>query len=227
MTTISENILNISRQLSCYETQYHRPQNAVFLLAVSKGQPHEKIREAVAAGQLAFGENYLQEALAKIKLVNLPDVEWHFIGHIQSNKTRLIAENFSWVHTICSPKIARRLNEQRPCSMPPLNVCLEVNISKEVTKSLIIELDEILALARYCTDFPNLRLRGLMAIPAQTTIFSEQRAAFHQLWLLQQMLQTNGLNVDTLSMGMTQDLEAAVAEGSTLVRVGQGIFGER
>jgi PLP dependent protein len=227
MLTIKETLLDLTNKLRAHEIQYHRPPHSVFLLAVSKDQPASKILDAVAQGQLAFGENYLQEALAKMKEVNHPYIEWHFIGHIQSNKTRAIAENFAWVHTVCSEKIAQRLNEQRPSALPPLNICLEVNVNNEANKSGLIKSEEILALAKSCAHLPHLHLRGLMAIPAQTDIFSEQRANFHKLWLLQQMLIQNGMDIDTLSMGMTDDLEAAIAEGSTLVRVGRGIFGKR
>ena len=200
------------------------------MLAVSKTFPAEAVLEAMAVGQRAFGENYLQEALEKIAHVARaqPDtpVELHFIGPIQSNKTRPIAASFDWVHTVERLKIAQRLSEQRPAELGPLNICLQVNISGEASKSGALEA-ELPALAREVALLPNLRLRGLMAIPEQTTDPKQQRAAFARLRALADSLRADGLALDTLSMGMSGDIEAAIAEGATIVRIGSAIFGAR
>lgn len=199
------------------------------LLAVSKTFGPEAVLEAVAAGQRAFGENYLQEALDKIGAVQragAPALDWHFIGPIQSNKTRPIAEHFSWVHTVEREKIAQRLSEQRPAGMAPLNICLQVNISGEASKSGVTP-DEVAALAHKVAALPNLRLRGLMAIPEPAGEFAQQRAPFARLRALYEQLRADGLALDTLSMGMSADLRAAVFEGATIVRVGSAIFGAR
>ena len=202
----------------------------VRLLAVSKTFGADAVQEAVAAGQRAFGENYLQEGLDKIRVLAeaLPDagLEWHFIGPIQSNKTRPIAENFAWVHTVEREKIAQRLSEQRPAGLAPLNICLQVNISGEASKSGVTPA-ELPALARAVAALPNLRLRGLMAIPEPEEDFERQRAAFAQLRALYEQLRADGFALDTLSMGMSADLRAAVFEGATIVRVGSAIFGAR
>jgi pyridoxal phosphate enzyme (YggS family) len=191
----------------------------VTLLAVSKTQSAERIREAVAAGQKAFGENYVQEAVQKMEV--LPALEWHLIGPLQSNKTRLAAERFAWVHTVASEKIARRLSEQRPAALPPLNVLIQVNVSGEASKSGV-ELDEVQGLARVVATLPRLRLRGLMAIPepgADRSRYASVKQVFDQL--------KSEFRFDTLSMGMSDDLELALAEGSTMVRIGTAIFGPR
>jgi pyridoxal phosphate enzyme (YggS family) len=207
-----------------------RPRNSVQLLAVSKTFPAEAVLEAVAAGQRAFGENYVQEGVDKIAFVARarPDLalEWHFIGPIQSNKTRPIAAGFDWVHTVERLKIAQRLSEQRPPERGPLNVCLQVNISGEASKSGAAP-DEVLELARAVAALPNLRLRGLMAIPAPATDPARQRAPFARLAALAQEIVRAGIALDTLSMGMSADLQAAVLEGATIVRVGSSIFGAR
>jgi pyridoxal phosphate enzyme (YggS family) len=207
-----------------------RARGEVQLLAVSKTFPAEAVLEAMAAGQHAFGENYLQEALDKMASVAQaqPDapVEWHFIGPIQSNKTRPIAGAFAWVHTVERLKIAQRLSEQRPPELGPLNICLQVNISGEASKSGASP-DELPALAREVAQLPNLRLRGLMAIPEPTTDAAEQRAAFARLRALFDALRADGLDLDTLSMGMSGDMAAAIAEGATIVRIGSAIFGAR
>ena len=207
-----------------------RARSEVQLLAVSKTFPAEAVLEAMAAGQHAFGENYLQEALDKIASVAQaqPDapVEWHFIGPIQSNKTRPIAGAFAWVHTVERLKIAQRLSEQRPPELGLLNICLQVNISGEASKSGASP-DELPALAREVAQLPNLRLRGLMAIPEPTTDEAEQRAAFARLRALFDALRADGLELDTLSMGMSGDMAAAIAEGATIVRIGSAIFGAR
>ncbi|VXA92205.1 putative enzyme [Pseudomonas sp. 8BK] len=195
----------------------------VGLLAVSKTKPAAAIRQAFAAGTRNFGENYLQEALEKqAELSDLP-LTWHFIGPIQSNKTKPIAEHFAWVHSVDRLKIAQRLSDQRPAHLPPLNICLQVNVSGEASKSGCNP-DELPALAQAVTQLPNLRLRGLMTIPEPTDDPSEQRAAFARLRELQQDL---NLDLDTLSMGMSHDLEAAIAEGATWVRIGTALFGAR
>ena len=202
----------------------------VQLLAVSKTFPAEAVLEAIAAGQRAFGENYLQEGVEKIAAVARAQpgapVEWHFIGPIQSNKTRPIATNFAWVHTVERLKIAQRLSEQRPPELGPLNICLQVNISGEATKSGATP-DELPELARQVAALPNLRLRGLMAIPEPQTDPALQRAAFAKLRKLGESLRADGILVDTLSMGMSGDMAAAILEGATIVRVGSAIFGAR
>lgn len=207
--------------------QKHRRSAAdIALLAVSKTRPAERLREAHADGQRAFGENYLQEALDKIEQLSDLELEWHFIGPIQSNKTRPIAEHFGWVHSVDRLKIARRLSEQRPAGLPPLNICLQVNVSAEASKSGVLP-EDLPALASACADLPNLRLRGLMAIPAPAESFAAQREPFASLRSLLASLQPALPHLDTLSMGMSGDLEAAIAEGATIVRVGTDIFGPR
>lgn len=206
--------------------QYERPRDSVRLLAVSKHFPCADIETLAGCGQTAFGESYLSEALDKLDLLSGLNLEWHFIGPMQSNKTRRIAERFAWVQSLDRLKIAQRLSEQRPDSLPPLNVCLQVNISGEASKSGAVP-DSVAELAAAVADLPRLRLRGLMSIPAPTIQFGEQRAAFARLRRLYMDLIAAGHELDTLSMGMSNDLEAAIAEGSTLVRVGTGLFGQR
>lgn len=203
-----------------------RQPHSVFLLAVSKGQPIEKIQQAVAAGQVAFGENYLQEALPKIIALADKKLEWHFIGIIQTNKTKKIADYFSWVHSLSDTQSAQRLNEQRASHLPPLNICLQVNTSQEPTKSGV-QNKEVFPLAEYCASLPRLRLRGLMTIAAPKKQFSAQRSEFHRLRVLYDKLNARGFKLDTLSMGMSNDMQAAIAEGATIVRIGTAIFGER
>lgn len=226
MTDVTTNLSQLKVLIADFEKKYHRAQHSVTLLAVSKGQPLEKIQAAFAAGQRSFGESYLQEALPKIAAFNEGSVEWHFIGPVQSNKTHKIAQHFAWVHSIASKKIAKRLNDQRPPDLPPLNLCIEINIDHEATKSGI-NLDEVVPLAKYCIELPNIQLRGLMAIPATRATVMEQREAFHALFLAWQSLREQGFVLDTLSMGMSEDFEAAIAEGSTIIRIGRSIFGER
>lgn len=212
--------LQTVRECICQaERDWGRPSGAVRLLAVSKGQNVRAIREAVSAGQRAFGESYLQEALEKINALSAERLEWHFIGTLQANKTRAVAENFTWVHSVNRYKIAERLNQQRPEALPPLNVCLEVNISGDPAKSGV-SVTDLIDLARQVQRLPRLRLRGLMAIPASST-------GFQQLADLQRQLIAQGFALDTLSMGMSNDFEAAIAAGSTWVRIGAAIFGER
>lgn len=223
---IQANLQAVQARIAECEQRFHRSPHSVFLLAASKGQPLEKIEQAIAAGQLAFGENYLQEALTKITAITQKNIEWHFIGSIQRNKTHKIAEHFSWVHSVTSEIIATRLNEQRPIHLPPLNICIEVNISFEPTKSGIPS-DRVEALAKHCMQLPRLKLRGLMAIPSPKNIFIEQRAEFNKLCSLKESLVKKGIALDTLSMGMSHDMEAAIAEGATMVRIGTAIFGLR
>lgn len=206
-----------------------RPASDARLLAVSKTKPAALVREAWHLGQREFGENYVQEALEKqAELADLDDIVWHFIGPLQSNKTRDVAEHFAWVHSVDRAKIARRLNDQRPEGMPPLEICLQVNISDEASKSGV-SLAELPALAEAVLQLPRLRLRGLMAIPAPAEGMAAQRALFARLREALEALRERfpEAPLDTLSMGMTGDLEAAVQEGATLVRVGTAIFGER
>jgi pyridoxal phosphate enzyme (YggS family) len=198
----------------------------VLLLPVSKTRPAADIAQVAGTGVQAFGESYLQEALEKMETLRPLQLEWHFIGPIQSNKTRPIAERFHWVHSVDRIKIARRLNEHRPANLPALNCCLQINISGEASKSGLTA-EQLPALLAELTAMTRLKLRGLMAIPAKCHDFEQQRAAFRRLRQLYEDLNAQGLQLDTLSMGMSNDLEAAVAEGSTLVRVGTHIFGPR
>ncbi len=203
-----------------------RPSGCARLLAVSKTFPIEAIREAHDAGQAAFGESYLQEALPKLQaLADLP-LEWHFIGPLQSNKTRAIAERFAWAHAVDREKIARRLSEQRPATLPPLNVCIQVNLSGEASKHGV-GADQALPLARALLDLPRLRLRGFMTLPEPSGDDALPRARFRALAQLLARARAEGMPLDTLSMGMSHDLEAAVEEGATIVRVGTAIFGSR
>jgi pyridoxal phosphate enzyme (YggS family) len=200
---------------------------AVRLLAVSKAQPAAAVRAVYALGQRAFGENYVQEALAKMDaLADLGDVEWHLIGPLQSNKTTLVAERFAWVHSVDRDRIARRLSAARPPARPPLEVCVQVNISAEPGKSGVAP-GEAVALARVVAALPRLRLRGLMGIAEATADRHRQRAQFHLLAECAATCRAAGLSLDTLSMGMSADLDAAIAEGATLVRLGSALFGER
>lgn len=226
MTTISSNLQAVLARVDRAARENGRASGAVRLLAVSKTWPAADVREAALAGQRAFGENYVQEGVAKV--IELADLglEWHFIGPLQSNKTRVVAEHFDWVHSIDRLKVAERLAEQRPAALPPLSVCLQVNVSGEATKSGVAP-DAVEDLARRVAALPGLRLRGLMAIPAPAADFAAQRLPFRRLREIYEQLRAGGLPLDTLSMGMSHDLEAAIAEGATLVRVGTAIFGER
>jgi pyridoxal phosphate enzyme (YggS family) len=210
------------------EQRFQRPAGSVALLAVGKTQPAMAIAAMAAAGQTCFGENYLQEALTKMdELAGQGlDLEWHFIGPVQTNKTRGIAERFAWVHTVDRLRIAERLSAQRPARLPPLNVCLQVNIDREPTKHGLDE-TEVITVAPAVAALPRLRLRGLMAVPAPAATFDEQRRPLARLRELQERLNVAGLALDTLSMGMSDDLEAAIAEGATLVRIGTALFGPR
>ncbi len=208
------------------EQHYHRQAGSVQLLAVSKQQPLAAIREAIAGGQLCFGENYLQEALQKITTLTDVPLEWHFIGTIQSNKTQAIATHFAWVHSLDRLHIAERLNQQRPTHLPKLNVCIEVNISQQATKSGVT-LDALPELAHAINRLENLRLRGLMAIPHASKEFAEQLAVYQRVQAAYAALCAQGLALDTLSMGMSDDFVAAIAAGSTIVRIGTALFGPR
>ncbi len=226
MTTISANLQAVHARIDAAARKFGRHPSEITLLAVSKTWPASDVREAVASGQRTFGENYVQEALGKrIELADL-GLEWHFIGPLQRNKTRLVAETFDWLHTLDRLDIAERLSAQRPDSRPPMQVCLQVNISGENTKNGVA-LAEVNALAQQIAALPRLTLRGLMAIPAPQEDEAQQRDAFRQLREAFLQLNNNGLQLDTLSMGMSHDLEAAIAEGATLLRIGTAIFGNR
>jgi len=223
MSTIAENIAKVGERIREAAQASGRDFASIGLLAVSKTKPSTAVREAFAAGIRDFGENYLQEALEKqVELNDLPLI-WHFIGPIQSNKTKAIAEHFAWVHSVDRLKVAQRLSEQRPSNLPPLNICLQVNVSLEPSKSGCVP-DELTALALAVSQLPNLRLRGLMAIPEPTEDVAAQRAAFARLRELRDDLP---MPLDTLSMGMSHDLDAAIAEGATWVRIGTALFGAR
>jgi len=223
MSTIADNIALVSARIRAAAQASQRDENSVHLLAVSKTKPAAALREAYAAGLRDFGENYLQEALGKqAELGDLP-LSWHFIGPIQSNKTRAIAENFAWVHSVDRLKIAQRLSEQRPADLPPLNICIQVNVSGEASKSGCTPAD-LPALASAISALPRLQLRGLMAIPEPTEDRAAQDAAFAAVRSLNESL---NLPTDTLSMGMSHDLEAAIAQGATWVRIGTALFGAR
>ncbi len=226
MTSIRQRLESVGTRIRAAERRFGRPPGSVSLLAVSKTHPPGLIAEAAGAGQLRFGENYLQEALEKIDALATLDLEWHFIGPLQSNKTRRVAEVFHWVHSVDRLKIARRLSEQRPPNLPPLDICLQVNISDEPSKSGL-DLDALPGVAMAVADLPRLRLRGLMTVPAPADGLDAQRRPLARLREARDALVARGLALDTLSMGMSGDLEAAVAEGATIVRIGTAIFGPR
>jgi pyridoxal phosphate enzyme (YggS family) len=228
MSSIADNLAAVHGRIARAALAAQRDPASVKLLAVSKTFPADDVRAAFAAGQRAFGENYVQEAIAKIEaLAELrAQVEWHFIGPLQSNKTRPVAEHFDWVHSVDRLKIAQRLSEQRPPNLAPLNVCLQVNVSGEASKSGVSP-DDAPALAKEIAAMPRLALRGLMSIPEPTEDVDAQRAQHRTLRALFDALRAEGLSIDTLSMGMSADLEAAVLEGATMVRIGTSIFGAR
>ncbi|AJY44247.1 YggS family pyridoxal phosphate-dependent enzyme [Burkholderia humptydooensis] len=228
MSDLAARFASVHRRIDDAARAAGRDPRAVTLLAVSKTFPADAVRAAHAAGQRAFGENYVQESIDKIDtLADLrAELEWHFIGPLQSNKTRPVAERFDWVHTVDRLKIAQRLSGQRPAHLPPLNVCVQVNISGEASKSGVAPADAA-ELARAVAALPALRLRGLMAIPEPATDPEAKRAPHRALHALLEQLRAGGLALDTLSMGMSDDLEAAVAEGATIVRIGTAIFGAR
>lgn len=226
MSKIRHNLQIIGSEIEKSCTLVNRQSDDVQLLAVSKRHSADSIREAYASGQRAFGENYVQEMLEKSQLLSDLDIEWHFIGPLQSNKSKDVAAVASWVHTIDRLKIARRLSEQRPEHMLPLNVCLQVNVNHESNKSGV-SLAEIEALAEAVASLPNIKLRGLMAIPEATAAPVKQRKNFALLAEAQEKLNAANYQLDTLSMGMSGDMDAAIAEGSTMVRIGTAIFGSR
>ena len=226
MTIIAQQLAAVRARIAQAELRFGRAPGSVTLLAVSKAHSAAAIRAAYAAGQMCFGESYAQEALEKMRAVTDLPLAWHFIGPLQSNKTRDVALHFAWVHSVEREKIAQRLHEQRPVTLAPLNVCMQVNISGEASKSGVAP-EHIAALAQTIRHLPQLRLRGLMAIPAPQVEFEQQRAGFRMLREHYEQLRHAGYELDTLSMGMTDDLEAAIAEGATLVRVGTAVFGER
>jgi PLP dependent protein len=227
MSMISDNLTSVKAQIHAACGEFARAGDAVQLLAVSKTFPAQAVREAYGAGQRAFGENYIQEGVDKtIALQDLPDLAWHMIGPIQSNKTRLVAEHFDWAHSVDRLKIAQRLSEQRPDSLPALQVCLQVNIDAATNKSGCLPSDA-LALAKEIAQLPRLQLRGLMVIPEPTPDFIAACAGFSPARELFLLIKQHVSSLDTLSMGMSADLRAAVKEGSTMVRVGTAIFGSR
>jgi pyridoxal phosphate enzyme (YggS family) len=221
---IHKRLERLRAQIRQAETAYSRKQGEVLLLAVSKTKPAKDIASAYQWGLRHFGESYCQEAIKKQQELGAFDITWHFIGPIQSNKTKAIATHFDWVHSVDSLKIAKRLNEQRPVTLRALNICLQINISGEQSKSGII-LDELPQLCELVTELPNLRLRGVMAIPAPTTDFEEQRQSYKKLY--QAVAKLDNPRLDTFSFGMSGDLKAAIAEGATIVRIGTALFGKR
>ena len=226
ITTVASRLQAVRARITRVAQSVQRQPNEITLLVASKTHPAERVREACLAGQTIFGENYLQEALAKMPaLIDLP-IEWHFIGPIQSNKTRRIAENFSWVHSVDRTKIADRLSKDRSESQPPMQICLQVNVSGEASKSGVAP-EELAQLAAHVVRLPRLKLRGLMAVPELTTATALQRSQFHMLWELFDRLKRDGYELDTLSMGMSEDMDVAIAEGATMVRIGTAILGPR
>ncbi|BET96089.1 YggS family pyridoxal phosphate-dependent enzyme [Xenorhabdus taiwanensis] len=227
MNNIEQNLHDVRNRMTLAAQKCGRSPEEITLLAVSKTKPVDAIAEAIANGQREFGENYVQEGVEKIQyFTNRDDLVWHFIGPLQSNKSRLVAENFDWCHTVDRVKIAQRLSEQRPENMPPLNILIQINISGEESKSGIL-LGELPELAATIDGLPNLVLRGLMAIPAPESNFERQIAIFRQMEQALTELKAQYPQADTLSMGMTDDMEAAITCGSTLVRIGTAIFGTR
>ena len=226
MTSIQHNLQQVRERISAAAARCGRDPAEITLLAVSKTKPWSAIEEAVAAGQRCFGENYVQEGVDKIQQLANPALAWHFIGPLQSNKSRLVAENFDWCHTVDRLRIATRLNDQRPDSLPPLNVLIQINISDEQSKSGIM-LAALPDLAREIAQLPRLTLRGLMAIPAPEGDYQRQLAVCRQMADALNELKKNYASVDTLSLGMSDDLEAAVEAGTTMVRIGTAIFGAR
>ncbi|MDH3280572.1 MAG: YggS family pyridoxal phosphate-dependent enzyme [Gammaproteobacteria bacterium] len=226
MQTLVERLNQVRGDIDAAERKYARVPGSVQLLAASKAQPVSAMRTLAGLGVRAFGENYVKEGLEKQHALRGNDLEWHFIGHVQSNKTRDIASRFAWVHSVDRIKIAHRLAAQRPPELPPLNVCIEVNIDRQSGKSGV-DIDDLGALAVAMAALKGLRLRGLMAIPMPRAELTEQRQAFAQLRRARDRLNRAGLQLDTLSMGMSADLEAAIAEGATIVRIGTALFGPR
>ena len=226
MIRVTKNLANVRDLLAKSAADADRDAESIRLLAVSKKQPISSVIEAAAAGQRDFGENFVQEGLEKIAGTGRDDLSWHFIGHLQSNKTQAVADHFDWVHTVDRFKIAERLSNQRPKQMRDLNICLQVNIDNEPGKSGIAVI-EVMALARKIAVLPRIRLRGLMCLPKMRSGFNAQREPFARLRELSDTLLTDGIAVDTLSMGMSGDFRAAILEGSTIVRIGTAVFGPR
>lgn len=229
MSDITHNLAQVREKISAAAQRCGRASEDVTLLAVSKTKPASAVAEAIAAGQRAFGENYVQEGVEKIRHfqdAGVRDLAWHFIGPLQSNKSRLVAERFDWCHTVDRPRIASRLSEQRPAHLPPLNVLIQINISDEQSKSGIA-LSELDALAAHIATLPGVQLRGLMAIPAPETEYDRQFAVARKMAVAFDALKQRYPTVDTLSLGMTDDMDAAIAAGSTMVRIGTAIFGAR
>ena len=226
MIGVTENLALIKDLLAFSAVEAGREPDAVTLLAVSKKQPVSSILTAAAAGQRDFGENFVQEGIEKISQIRDRNLIWHFIGHLQTNKTRLVAENFDWVHTIDKLKTARRLSEQRPESLAPLNVCLQVNVDDDASKSGLLP-EALPELAAAVAELPGLSLRGLMCLPAARLEFEAQRVPFARLRKMAESLSAIGCRTDTLSMGMSDDYRAAIFEGATIVRIGTAIFGPR
>ncbi|HLA74833.1 MAG TPA: YggS family pyridoxal phosphate-dependent enzyme [Gammaproteobacteria bacterium] len=226
--TIQDRLTSIRARITRAEREFGRAPGSVQLLAVSKTVPVKQVHDAFLCGQRQFGENYLQEAMSKMTdpMLARAGLEWHFIGTLQSNKTHKIAHYFNWVHTIDRLSIAQRLNDQRPAQLPPLNICLQVNSSGEASKGGV-DMEHLPSLAAAVARLPRLRLRGLMTIPQATTDFDQQRLPLRRVREAWERLRDSGLPLDTLSMGMSDDLEAAIAEGATLVRIGTAIFGKR
>lgn len=227
MTSIQHNLQQVRQRIAAAAARCGRAPEEITLLAVSKTKPASAVEEAFTTGQIAFGENYVQEGVEKVQVLAAhPELEWHFIGPLQSNKSRLVAENFAWCHTLDRLRIAQRLNDQRPASLPPLNVLIQVNISDETSKSGIM-LEAVSGLAEAIAALPQLRLRGLMAIPAAESDYTKQLAVCQQMAEAFRQLQQHYPHIDTLSLGMSDDMEAAIAAGSTMVRIGTAIFGAR
>jgi pyridoxal phosphate enzyme (YggS family) len=227
MNSIEHNLQQVRERIAAAAERCGRAPEEITLLAVSKTKPASAVAEAIAAGQQTFGENYVQEGVEKVaELAAHPDLQWHFIGPLQSNKSRLVAENFAWCHTVDRQRIAQRLNDQRPASLPPLNVLIQVNISDENSKSGIM-LEALPELAQQIAALPHLRLRGLMAIPAPESEYQRQLAVCQQMAAAFQTLKLDYPDVDTLSLGMSDDMDAAIAAGSTMVRIGTAVFGAR
>ena len=223
---VTENFRKIQDLLANAANEAGRATDSVRLLAASKTQTPETVLEAISCGQRDFGENFAQEGFDKMKAIGREDLIWHFIGHLQSNKTRAVAENFSWVHTVDRLKIAERLSKQRPHYAPDLNICIQIDIDNEDSK-YGVSAEQALELARAVNELPKLRLRGLMCIPMTRAGFDEQREPFARMRQLSEELSLAGIDNDTLSMGMTGDFAAAIAEGATIVRIGTALFGPR
>lgn len=223
---IEHNFNHIQKLICTAKIKYNRKNENISLLAVSKKQPLTAIKEAYNLGQLDFGENFVQEGIEKIKKLNNKNINWHFIGHIQSNKTRLISENFDWVHTVDRIKIAERLSKQRPDHADDLNICIQINVDDEKTKSGV-DIKNVFDLCYAINELPNLNLRGLMCLPMTRASHEQQRKPFKELKKLYENLNKEKFHLDTLSMGMTNDFSAAIQEGSTIIRIGTALFGPR